>query len=62
MNREAVVVPATESNPTAPQRAGWPLSVWCVTAAFGAYFCMYAFRTPFTAATYAEPIAPAAST
>jgi hypothetical protein len=29
-----------------------PLSAWCVVAAFGTYFCMYAFRRPFTAATY----------
>jgi len=28
------------------------LSLWCAFAAFGAYFCMYAFRKPFTAATY----------
>ena len=27
-------------------------SVFCVTAAFGTYFCMYAFRKPFTAARY----------
>lgn len=26
--------------------------VWCVAAAFGTYFCMYAFRKPFTAGTY----------
>lgn len=31
------------------------LSAWCVVAAFGTYFCMYAFRKPFTAGTYAEP-------
>jgi Family of unknown function (DUF5690) len=30
------------------------LTAWSVTAAFGAYFCMYAFRKPFTAGTYAE--------
>ncbi len=30
----------------------WPL--WGVAAAFGAYFCMYAFRKPFTAAGYAD--------
>src|SRR5262249_40649212 len=30
------------------------LSAWCVVAAFGAYFCMYAFRKPFTAGTYAD--------
>ncbi|NOW98051.1 DUF5690 family protein [Mucilaginibacter sp. SG564] len=26
---------------------------WCVLAAFGTYFCMYAFRKPFTSGTYA---------
>jgi hypothetical protein len=31
------------------------LSAWCIVAAFGTYFCMYAFRKPFTAGTYAEP-------
>ena len=31
------------------------LSAWCVVAAFGTYFCMYAFRKPFTAGTYAQP-------
>jgi hypothetical protein len=31
---------------------GWLVSAWCVTAGFGAYFCMYAFRKPFTAADY----------
>lgn len=31
-----------------------PVSVWCVIAAFGTYFCMYAFRKPFTAATYSD--------
>jgi hypothetical protein len=30
------------------------LSAWCVTAAFGTYFCMYGFRKPFTAAAYGE--------
>lgn len=30
------------------------LSAWCLVAAFGTYFCMYAFRKPFTAASYAE--------
>lgn len=30
----------------------WLLSVWAVVAAFGAYFCMYGFRKPFTAAAY----------
>jgi len=36
-------------------RGGWSLSAWCVVAAFGAYFCMYAFRKPFTAGAFAEP-------
>jgi hypothetical protein len=30
---------------------GWVFSAWCLVAAFGTYFCMYAFRKPFTAAT-----------
>jgi MFS family permease len=25
---------------------------WCIVAAFGTYFCMYAFRKPFNAGTY----------
>lgn len=27
---------------------------WALVAAFGTYFCMYGFRKPYTAATYAE--------
>lgn len=30
------------------------LSVWCIIAAFGTYFCMYAFRKPFTAGQYGD--------
>jgi hypothetical protein len=30
------------------------LPIWSVVAAFGAYFCMYAFRKPFTAAGFAD--------
>lgn len=30
------------------------VALWSITAAFGTYFCMYAFRKPFTAATYAD--------
>lgn len=40
---------------TAPARVetgATALAVWSVVAAFGAYFCMYAFRKPFTAATF----------
>lgn len=35
-------------------RGGWRQAAWCVTAAFGAYFCMYGFRKPFTAATFSN--------
>lgn len=31
-------------------------SAYCMFAAFGTYFCMYAFRKPFTAATYEETV------
>jgi hypothetical protein len=37
-----------------PVSAGLALSAWCVVAAFGAYFCMYGFRRPFTAGKFAE--------
>jgi hypothetical protein len=33
---------------------GFVVSAWCVVAAFGTYFCMYAFRKPFTAAGYSD--------
>lgn len=37
------------------ERAPAPVfSTYCIAAAFGTYFCMYAFRKPFTAATYEE--------
>jgi hypothetical protein len=36
------------------QSGGLFLSAWCLVAAFGTYFCMYAFRKPFTAATYTD--------
>jgi hypothetical protein len=37
----------------ASPRQALALSAWCVAAAFGTYFCMYGFRKPFTAATFA---------
>lgn len=30
-------------------------TAWCITAAFTTYFCMYAFRKPFTAGTFEGP-------
>jgi hypothetical protein len=35
---------------------GLSLSAWSVLAAFGAYFCMYAFRKPFTAAGFQDVV------
>ncbi|HYH67815.1 MAG TPA: DUF5690 family protein, partial [Urbifossiella sp.] len=34
--------------------AGRSLVAWAVAAAFGTYFCVYAFRKPFTAGTFAD--------
>ena len=31
-------------------------SAYCIVAAFGTYFCMYAYRRPFTAATYEDTV------
>ncbi len=41
-----------ELEQTGNRRAALGWAVWAAAAAFGAYFCMYAFRKPFTAATY----------
>jgi len=35
-----------------PTRSKIFFITWCMLAAFGTYFCMYAFRKPFTAGTY----------
>lgn len=35
-------------------RSPLALSLWAVVAAFGAYFCTYAFRKPWTAAMFAD--------
>ncbi len=44
-----------EDVPASPGRAGgFVLSAWCIIAAFGTYFCMYAFRRPFAAGTYSD--------
>ncbi|MCB0664118.1 MAG: hypothetical protein KDC24_15340, partial [Saprospiraceae bacterium] len=32
--------------------SGWFFTVYTMVVAFGAYFCMYAFRKPFTVGTY----------
>lgn len=46
--------PSTDSPHDAIDQADNPLrsALWAVTAAFGCYFCMYAFRKPFTAGTF----------
>src|SRR5215218_9703554 len=43
---------AAEPSPASRPAGGLSLAAWCVVAAFGAYFCTYGFRKPFTAATY----------
>ncbi len=47
-------VPASEADRPGFQVPSRWLPLWSVAAAFGTYFCMYAFRKPFTAAGYAE--------
>lgn len=43
-------VDSSSSDASWRRRVSW--AVWAVAAAFGTYFCMYAFRKPFTAARY----------
>ena len=38
------------------ERGEWLNTIWAVTAAFGCYFCMYAFRKPFAAASFSETL------
>ncbi|MDR3636343.1 MAG: DUF5690 family protein [Isosphaeraceae bacterium] len=46
---------ATQQPATSPlARSPLALSLWAVVAAFGAYFCTYAFRKPWTAATFTD--------
>jgi hypothetical protein len=47
---------SNREGPSLVNGRGLSLSAWCVVAAFGAYFCMYAFRKPFTAATYQDVV------
>ncbi|HEY1068640.1 MAG TPA: DUF5690 family protein, partial [Pirellulales bacterium] len=44
--------PVDDSGAGSTSSRDWRWAVWAATAAFGAYFCMYAFRKPFTAASY----------
>lgn len=56
--------PSATADPAPPARRGisaWldsahpaAFSAYCIVAAFTTYFCMYAFRKPFTAAEYAD--------
>lgn len=38
----------------ASRQTDWQPMLWAVTAAFGTYFCMYAFRKPFAVAEYSD--------
>ncbi len=52
--------PQSSSSDEAGERSGlrssaaWQPMLWAVIAAFGTYFCMFAFRKPFTVAQYAD--------
>lgn len=47
---EPVPVPVRRALFSSHQETAW--AIWAVAAAFGCYFCMYAFRKPFTAGAY----------
>lgn len=44
------------NTPPGPFRSRLGVAAWAVTAAFGTYFCVYAFRKPFTAAAYSDSV------
>lgn len=39
---------------TAPPKSALGTDVWAIIATFGAYFCMYMYRKPFSAATFED--------
>ncbi|MBC7815969.1 MAG: hypothetical protein IAG10_03615, partial [Planctomycetaceae bacterium] len=43
-----------EASGTSRERGRLFWMMWSAAAAFGTYFCMYAFRKPFTAASYQD--------
>jgi hypothetical protein len=45
-------VPSAETQSETSRGDSVGTAFWAVTAAFGAYFCMYAFRRPYAAATF----------
>jgi hypothetical protein len=49
---EAPQADALPARPVVGREVYW--AVWAVVAAFGTYFCMYAFRKPFTAAGFED--------
>ncbi|CAN5561537.1 DUF5690 family protein [soil metagenome] len=44
----------TEPSPPAKSNSVWSVAALAVVAAFGTYFCMYAFRKPFAVAKYTD--------
>jgi Family of unknown function (DUF5690) len=52
--RGDVIINDARSQLAEPKAATFPpaLAAWSLVAAFGTYFCMYAFRKPFTAGTF----------
>lgn len=46
--------PSVQPAPSDDWRREFAGAAWAIVAAFGAYFCMYAFRKPFTAAKYTD--------
>lgn len=49
---ERTLPSVSESGQQQRQDLAW--AIWAAAAAFGCYFCMYAFRKPFTAASYSD--------
>lgn len=52
MNKPGTTHPRSRFNPASWSHHGTPFALWCMVAAFGAYFCMYGIRKPFTATSY----------
>ncbi|MCA9134463.1 MAG: hypothetical protein KDA45_14940, partial [Planctomycetales bacterium] len=57
MGLSTVTSQASPGDPAGAGQAAWRSMSWAVIAAFGTYFCMYAFRKPFAVAQYSDLLA-----
>ena len=54
MNNDAAKIKKTSNQAASDKPRKWWFATYCIASAFTVYFCMYAFRKPFTAGEYSD--------